>query len=131
MPRKSNPLKNRLPFKKDSKGSIVQGMTMLTSGAYMSLSAQEKVALIVMQIHWRNDRAVSYGCRELALNVPCSKDTALKIFRNLSAKGFIECTDPGWFDSANGSRSRDWRLTWMPFNGKPATDEWIKWTPEN
>jgi hypothetical protein len=35
------------------------------------------------------------------------------------------------FNSKAGSKAREWRLTWLPFDCKNPTHDWEKWQPEN
>jgi len=56
------------------------------------------------------------------LNV--GKSTAARALKDLSAKGFIFPVDESnWF---NGT-ARSYRLTWQPYKGHEATNEWNKY----
>ena len=117
--------KNPLPF--DKKGGIVAlPRRMLTSSNYLSLSAYAKALLPLMQTHWRNDKPVDYGVKEAEEKIPCAYITARKVFYELQEKGFIEMIDESFFSSRTYSKTRTWRLTWLPFNYKEPTREWEK-----
>lgn len=115
--------KDKLPF--DSRGGvIVQRRSMIESNAYYSLTARAKVLLTLLQLHWKNDTPVGYGIREAMEKIPCAKGTAQKAFQELEMAGFTEKVDDSLFNSRLGSKTRTWRLTWMPYKGKPPTNEW-------
>lgn len=117
------PKKNRLPF--DKRGSrIVLRVQMLNSIAYSNLSVQAKVLILLLQSHWRNDRAVGYGIREAMKKIPCSKLIAMRAFNELEENGFIELIDESLFIDRTNCKSRTWRLTWMPYQHREPTNEW-------
>ncbi|GAB4260137.1 MAG: hypothetical protein Kow0065_10330 [Methylomicrobium sp.] len=74
---------------------------------------------------------MSFGVREAAAKIPCTPGTASKAFKVLEERGFIVCVNQSLFSSKTGSRTREWRLTWMPFHDKPPSHEWEKWQPQN
>ena len=83
--------------------------------------------MILMQIHWHNYKAVDYGIREASKKVPCAYNTARKAFDELIKKGFIEMVEPSIFSSRTESKTRTWRLTWLPFNSIKPTNDWEKY----
>jgi hypothetical protein len=115
--------KEDLPFDRRG-GVIVFGKRMVNSSQYLKLPAQAKVLLILLQDHWRNTRPIDYGIREAMKKIPCSKGTAQKAFKLLENGGFIEKIDESLFNSRTMSKSRTWRLTWLPYKGRPPTNEW-------
>jgi hypothetical protein len=117
--------KSFLPFDKVG-GVVAMGRRMLESSAYEQLSAQAKVLLLLIQIHWRNDRPVAYGVSEAMKKIPCAKLTARNAFKELEAAGFIVMVDESLFCSRQQSKSRTWRLTTMPYHTKPPTNDWEK-----
>jgi hypothetical protein len=115
--------KSTLPF--DSKGgTLMIPRRMLESPVWKALSAQTKVLLVLMQIHWRNDDAVGYGVREAMAKIPCAKGTAQKAFIEAQEAGFIVMVDHSLFNSREQSKTRTWRLTWMPWKSKAPTQDW-------
>jgi len=117
--------KNRLPF--DSRGGIVAiQRRLITSRAYLNLSAQAKALIALLHIHWRNDIPVGYGIREAAEKIPCARKTAMDAFQQLQRSGFIVMVDESLFISRTNSKARTWRLTWLPFNGRPPSNDWEK-----
>jgi len=115
-----------LPF--DRRGSsIVVRTHMINSEAYLALTPYAKVLITLLQIHWRNDKAVDYGVREAAEKIPCDRRTAMKAFKLLETRGFIKMMEYAMFCSRTQSKSRSWRLEWLPFNGKPPVNTWEKW----
>lgn len=115
--------KRRLPF--DQRGGVVAlPRHLLSSPQYLSLSAQAKTLMLLMHIHWRNDRPVAYGVKEAAAKIPCDRRTAMKAFKDLERLGFITCIDEFWFCSRIESKSRTWRLEWLPYMDNPPKNTW-------
>ena len=116
----------------DQRGGVLAvSRAMRESKAYESMPATAKVLMDLLQIQWRNDRPVSYGVRESAKKIHCSLTTASSAFQILMERGFIVCHSESLFNSRNGSKAREWRLTWMPFELENPTHNWEKWKPEN
>tara|TARA_R110000782_G_scaffold247530_1_gene334298 strand:- start:198 stop:563 length:366 start_codon:yes stop_codon:yes gene_type:complete len=115
--------KQKLPFDKKG-GVIVIPRPMIESDRYGSLSAQAKVLMLYMQSHWKNTVAVGFGVREAAKRIPCAKGTAQNAFRELVNAGFIVMVEESLFNSRTQSKSRTWRLTWMPYMDAQPTRDW-------
>jgi hypothetical protein len=119
-----------LPF--DRKGGMLAiNRRMLNSPAFMSLRAQQKVLIFLLHEQWRNDKPIAYSVREAAEKIPCKLNTACKAFAVLAERGFICCVELSQFNSRHGSRAREWRITWMPFNYDAPTNDWEQWRPNN
>lgn len=115
--------KHRLPF--DQKGGVlVLQRRLISSSRYLDLCAQAKVLMLLLHEHWRNEKPVAFGVREAMQKIPCAKGTAQRAFRELEDNGFIVKVDESLFNSRIGSRSRTWRLTWLPFNFREPTNDW-------
>lgn len=117
--------KKRLPFD-DRGGVIAQRRQMIDSPAYRNLSAQPKVLMTLMQCHWRNEAAVGYSIREAEAKIPCARGTAAAAFKALQENGFIVMVEESLFNSRTKSKSRTWRLTWLPFRDERPTNDWEK-----
>ena len=116
----------------DSRGGVVVlSLNLIKSQAYRSLSPQAKVLMTLLQVHWKNDTLVDFGIREAVEKIPCSDKTAAKAFNQLQDRGFIACMEHSFFSSRTQSKSRSWRLEWMPFNDKPPRNTWENWADEN
>jgi len=115
--------KNKLPFDKAG-GVLVIQKRLISSPAYHGLSAQAKALIPLLQQHWRHDKPVDYGLREATRLIPCSRKLATRAFNQLQDAGFIECVGMSQFNSRDGSKAREWRLTWLPYNGHTPTNEW-------
>lgn len=114
---------NKLNF--DSpKGVVALSREMLDSPAYAALSNNAKVLMIELQKHWRNDQPIGFGVREAAVKLHIRQNTACAVFKDLIKWGFIECVDEALFNSKRGSKAREWRITWMPYNDKKPTHDW-------
>lgn len=122
--------KHHLPFD-NREGVAVCSRFMLKSPHYLGLSAQAKALMLLMQVHWSNTRPVDFGVREAAKKIPCTEKTAGKMFKQLEAAGFITCVEHSMFISRGGSRTRGWRLEWMPFEDRKPKHSWEKLNSEN
>jgi len=111
------------PF--DRRGSVVVvGIHLLKSRQFLSLMSQAKVLMLLLLQHWRSDKPVAYGIREAAEKIPCDRRTAMKAFDQLMERGFVTMVDYSTFCSRTESKSRTWKLEWMPFNDKPPSNLW-------
>ena len=126
-------MKNKGPkLKYDNRGGVmVVSRAMRESYAYESMSPTAKVLMDLLQMQWRNDRPVAYGVREAGQKIGCKPETAGKAFKVLQDRGFIVCETESLFNSRTGSKAREWRLTWMPFDYRNPTHDWEKWKPVN
>lgn len=116
--------KLKLPF--DRRGSmIVLRRQMLESKNFLDLSPQAKI-LLLLQVQWRPGRAVGYGVREAEEKIGCSRKIAMRAFSELREAGFIRMVDESLFCSRRHSKTRTWRLTWMPWNCQAPTNDWEK-----
>ena len=104
---------------------------MLNHKAYGTLSPWAKVLVHLMHEQWRDEKEVDYGIREAAEKIPCSRPTAMKAFNQLEERGFITCVTPAMFSSRTESKTRTWRLTWMPYLSRKPTCKWENWIDEN
>ncbi|WP_156829762.1 GntR family transcriptional regulator [Methylovulum miyakonense] len=122
--------KSNLPF--DQRGGVLAvSRGMREQPVYETMPADAKVLMDLLQMQWRNERAVAYGVREAAAKIGCAPNTATKAFKILHERGFIVCDAESLFNSRTGSKTREWRLTWMPYLGCKPTHDWEKWQPKN
>jgi len=123
--------KHSLPF--DTRGGrIVSQGILVDSPQFLALSPQAKTLMTpLMHRRWRPDEPVAFGCREAEEKIPCSRKLAMRAFRELQDAGFIVMVDESFFDSRTNSKSRTWRLTWLPFRGRKPTNDWEKIASEN
>lgn len=116
----------------DQRGGVLAvSRAMRESSTYESMPPVAKVLMDLLQLQWRNDKPVAYGVREAAKKIGCKPDTVGKAFKILRERGFIVCVNESLFNSKTGSKTREWRLTWMPFEWKNPTHDWEKWQPQN
>jgi len=117
--------KKRFKIPIDSRGGVVvMSRFMLNHENYLTLPPQAKILMQLMQEQWRDEKEVDYGIREAAEKIPCSRVTAAKAFNMLRERGFIVLVDESMFSSRTNSKSRTWRLTWMPWLSKMPTNKW-------
>lgn len=120
--------RKKLPF--DSQGgTLVMPRALFESEAYLALSPTAKCLIPLLQTNWRNERPIALGVREAASKVGCTPTTATKAIKQLQIHGFIRCENESLFNSRTGSKSREWVLSWMPYQDKPPTKEWAIWRP--
>lgn len=115
----------------DQRGGVMAvSRAMRESLAYVTMPATAKVLMDLIHLQWRNDRLVGYGVREAAQKIGCTPNTAGKAFNILQGRGFIVCEEQSLFNSKTGSKAREWRLTWMPFEYAKPSHDWEKWQAE-
>lgn len=117
------------PFDKRG-GVLIISTYLIKQKQYLSLMPQAKVLMLLLHEHWRPDKLVDYGVREAAAKISCDPKTARKAFDQLQERGFITCMELAFFSSRTQSKSRTWRLDWMPFNDRPPANTWEKWTDD-
>ena len=115
--------KQSLPFDKRG-GTIVLCRRLIESENYQTLSAHARALMTLLQIHWRPYTPVDYGVREAEKRLVCNRKTAMKAFDQLIERGFLVCMEQSIFSSRTQSKTRTWRLTWLPFDCKPPTNNW-------
>lgn len=122
--------KQPLPF--DKRGGVVAiRRHLLESENYLTLRPQEKVLITLLHIHWRNEKPVDYGIAEAAKKIPCDRRIAIRAFKALEERGFISLVSESMFNSRTQSKSRSWRLEWLPCNSKFPSNKWESWENEN
>ncbi|HIO30261.1 hypothetical protein [Marinobacter salarius] len=116
--------KNPLPF--DRVGGVVAiQRRLLASPAYLGLTPYAKALITLMQRHWSARDPVGFGVRQAEREIPCSRLIAMRTFKELQAKGFIVLVDESLFCSRAQSKTRTWRLTWMPcWRNRAPSNDW-------
>lgn len=113
-----------LPFDRVG-GVIAIQRRMIQSRPYLGLSPQAKTLMILMQSHWDAEGPVDYGVREAQAKIPCCRTKAMDAFDELQKAGFIVKVDESLFSSRTQSKTRTWRLTWMPcWRHRAPTNDW-------
>ncbi len=126
--------KTKLPFDKGG-GVIMINKRLLDSEVFLTMPPVANKLFLLLHSQWRPHKPVGYGVREAVKKIGCAKNTASKAFHTLEERGFIICENESVFHSKNGSRAREWRLTWMPYTwdgyDKPPSNEWEKREDKN
>jgi len=118
--------KNILPFDKTG-GTVVIQRRLVKSDAYLGLSAQAKALLHLMHVYWTPNGPVGFGVREAEQSIPCSRKVARRAFHELQDAGFIVMVAESLFCSRTESKTRTWRLTWLPcWRNRAPTNDWEK-----
>jgi hypothetical protein len=122
--------KQSLPFDKRG-GTIVLRRQLIESENYQTLSTYARALMTLLQVQWRPDKPVDYGIREAGKRLVCNRKTAMKAFNQLTERGFLVCVEQSKFSSRTQSKTRSWRLTWLPFDFEPPSNNWEKWKTIN
>jgi hypothetical protein len=118
----------------DAPRFIMLDHALLKCPAYLALSggAAKLMTLLHMRHNGQNNPGVSMSVRQAADEVGCCSNHALKLFRELEAKGFIAQHSRGAF-SLKDRHASTWRLLWLPErvgNGelKDAAKTYFRWS---
>lgn len=116
----------KIPLPFDKKGGVVAlQRRLLSSPAYLGLTAQAKALMMLLQRHWSASGPVGFGVRQAQDEIPCSRTLAMRAFKELESAGFIAMVDESLFCSRTQSKTRTWRLTWLPcWRHRPPTNDW-------
>lgn len=117
--------KRGLPFDRAGGGVVAIQRRLLASQAYEDLGSHGQALVMFLHLHWSPNGPVGFGVREAQRKLGCSRKVAMRTFRELQEAGFIVLVDESRFCSRTQSKTRTWRLTWMPDwrNQKP-TNNW-------
>ncbi|MBF0628544.1 MAG: hypothetical protein HQL91_10050 [Magnetococcales bacterium] len=106
---------------------------ILKSEAWQSLSGNAcKLLLLVWKRHnGENNGEISFSNREAAQLVPCGKNQAGGLFRELMEKGFLKVAEKGSFDFKT-HHATTWILTAERLKDNPPTKDFMSWkNPKN
>jgi hypothetical protein len=118
--------KSRLPYDKEG-GVQVISRRLMRSPEYLALTAQAKALMHLMHSFWTASGPIGFGVRQAEEEIPCSRKIAMRAFSELAEAGFIEMIDESLFCSRTQSKTRTWRLTWMPcWRNRAPTNDWDK-----
>ena len=104
---------------------------VLQTEAWRRLSPAATKVLIDMwsRCNGNNNGQISYSARDGA-GINMHRNTVAKALRELGDVGFIVCEE-AWAFNQGGRKSRKWRLTTEPDNGKPPTRDFARWRPND
>ncbi len=118
--------KSKLLFDREG-GTVAIQRRLLASKGYLNLTPYAKVLMTLIHRHWTPAGPVGFGVRQAEREIPCSRRIAMRAFNELEKSGFIVKEDESLFCSRTKSKTRTWRLTWMPCWGNRApTNDWEK-----
>ena len=103
--------------------------SLLRSHEYQALSANAKVIMLYMQMNWTPYRnsAIGFGINDVIKCLACSKPTAINALKELEKAKFILLDElHRWYGNSSKNRVKEWKLSWLPFNQKPPTNDWKK-----
>ena len=105
---------------------------MMDSLAYRSLSPAARCVWQEIRRRYNgfNNGDIPLSCREAGEFVGIGKDTACRAFYELMGRGFVKIGQDNAFN-VKTRFSRRWILTDYPREGRPPSNEWRKWDPEN
>lgn len=122
--------KKGLPFDKEG-GAVTIQRRLLDSPQYLALTPYAKALIHLVQRFWRPNKPVGFGVEQAAKEIPCSKKIAMRTLKELEQAGFIVMVEASRFNSRVNSKTKTWRLTWLPetfvmgYERKP-TNDWEK-----
>ena len=95
------------------------------SAAFKNLSPIERNVIFNLLYYFVPNKRedISMSGRRLGSELGINKDTAAKALKNLENLGFIRTTEESMWLSG---RSRSYRLTFMAYRNRSATDDWKK-----
>ena len=101
---------------------------VLRSSAYRDLNTNARALMLELQDVWRpHEPGLHYSVRRAAEALGIAIGTAGNAFSELADHGFIKCVcESDWF---NG-KAREWRLTWLSYNGKEPSNDWMVWVKD-
>ena len=102
---------------------------ILESEAYRSLDLAGRGLFIelIMLHNGKNNGSLWLSVKDATDRLSLSDQRpAMRAFDDLKDRGLIAMTKDAHFSvkASETSRARCWRLTWLPFDGKPASNEW-------
>lgn len=102
---------------------------ILLSEAYRSLDCVARALLneIVMMENGKNNGSLWLGTADATGRLGLADQRpAMRAFTDLQDRGLIAMTKDAHFSvkTAETARARCWRITWLPFDGKAATNDW-------
>ena len=97
----------------------------LRSDAYRDLSVTARALMFELQDVWRpRELGLHYSVRRAAEALGVANGTAANAFSELDDHGFVKCVcESDWFSGM----AREWRLSWLSYNGKEPSNEWMEW----
>ena len=102
------------------------------SDAWLSLSGNAtKVLIALVRLDdGSSNGQIFFSDRQASKATGLSRNTCIKAFRELQAKGFIRIVEKGHFDR-KVRHATVWRYTWQAAPGiSPPTRDFEKWKPE-
>ena len=103
---------------------------LLRSPAWQHLTPVERCLLVELYSRFtgNNNGDIGLGCREAAMALGVSPNSASRAFRELAAKGFVEATSRGAFTRKNRFATT-WRLTEFGVGDELPTKDFMRWQP--
>ncbi|MEY4238956.1 MAG: hypothetical protein RL339_1557 [Pseudomonadota bacterium] len=103
---------------------------VLISEAYRSLDLAARCLLLelVMIENGKNNGSLWLSVADAADRMgQTDQRPAMRAFSDLQDRGLIAMTKDAHFSikAAETARARCWRITWVVFDGKPATNDWL------
>lgn len=108
---------------------------VLLSAAYRALDTVARALLLelVMMENGRNNGSLWLSVKDAVDRLGMSDARPIiRSFEMLQLVGLVVMTKEAHFSikAAETSRARCWRITWLPSDGKPPSNEWQSYKPE-
>ena len=111
------------------KGYVKLENELLESPAWQSLKPIDKALFVEMMHRCRPsfNGYFGFGVRDGASALHCKPDTVSNSMGRLQERMLIELMrESNW----QANKAREWRLTTMPYQSVPATNDWKQWKPD-
>ncbi|MCK0126063.1 hypothetical protein MWU76_16855 [Gelidibacter sp. F2691] len=115
-------------------GTYVRREVMETP-AWRAMSANSQMLYIWLKLEWKgsknnNNGKIRLSCRQAALRLGVSTNTAMKAFHDLQAKGFIVISEMGALGSVGHARGPNLELTEIEMPNVPPRLLFRSWKPD-
>ena len=109
------------------------------SPAYQALPCTAKALYIFVKLEWKgprnnNNGSIRFSTRQAAKRLGVNKDTAMKAFHQLQAKGFLHVTELGMLGVEGYGRGPSYEITEIELPADTTRGGrrlFMKWTPGN
>jgi len=97
---------------------------LMSQDAWRALKPAAQSLYVWLRFEWKgpnnnNNGRIRLSCRQAALRIGITRNTAMGAFRQLQAKGFIVVTEPGCLGVEGAARGPAYELTELGMPGRP------------
>lgn len=115
----------------------IMSRSLMCSAAFKALSCTAKALYPFLRLEWKgpkynNNGRIKYSYRQAADALGISKNTAMRAFHDLQAKGFIRVTELGALGVEGSARGPSYELTEIKLPNSSShggSNLYMKWQP--